>query len=116
MNACSQDAVLAAEARWSADLDCSTVDCSLGKILIEGVVFQVENQRGRHALDHLAALLDRECRAALLHHGRVELDCAAVDFMDQRGIEVMKSLPRKQVTLIGAPGFVMELLQTGGRS
>ena len=60
MNACSQDAVLAAEARWSADLDCSTVDCSLGKILIEGVVFQVENQRGRHALDHLAALLDRE--------------------------------------------------------
>lgn len=67
-------------------------------------------------IDQWAALLDRECRAALLHHGRVELDCAAVDFMDQRGIEVMKSLPRKQVTLIGAPGFVMELLQTGGRS
>ncbi len=67
-------------------------------------------------IDQWAALLDHECRTALQHHSQVELDCAAVDFMDQRGIEVMKNLPRKHVTLIGAPGFVMELLQTGGRS
>lgn len=67
-------------------------------------------------IDQWAALLDHECRTALLHHNQVELDCAAVDFMDQRGIEVLKSLPRKHVTFIGAPGFVTELLQTGGRS
>lgn len=67
-------------------------------------------------IEQWAVLLDHECRTALLHHRQVELDCAAVDFMDERGIEVMKNLPRKQVTLIGAPGFVRELLQTGGRS
>lgn len=67
-------------------------------------------------IDQWAALLDRECRAALLHHGQVELDCAAVDFMDQSGIDVLQKFPRPQVTLIGTPGFVMELLQTGGRS
>lgn len=66
-------------------------------------------------IEQWAALLDHECRTALLHHNQVELDCAAVDFMDQKGIEVLKHLPRKHVMLIGAPGFVMELLQTGGR-
>ena len=65
MNATSQDTILAAEARWSADRDCSTIDCGLGKILIEGAVFRVENQVGRHALDRLAALIDREGPSAM---------------------------------------------------
>jgi len=77
----------------------------------QAVVLKLEGK----IIDQWAALLDRKCRAALRRHGRVELDCAAVSFMDQRGIDVVKSFPSKQVTLIGAPGFVTELLQTGGR-
>jgi hypothetical protein len=36
--------------------------------------------------------------------------------MDEQGMEVLKNLPRKNVTLIGAPEYVTELLQIGGRS
>jgi hypothetical protein len=46
----------------------------------------------------------------------VLLDCAAVDFLDEQGIDVLRHLPLQDVTLISAPGFVTELLQTGGRS
>jgi ABC-type transporter Mla MlaB component len=63
-----------------------------------------------------AALLDGECRAFLRHRKRLRLECASVSFLDARGVEVLKSLPLEQVTLIGAPEFVTELLQTGGRS
>ncbi len=63
-----------------------------------------------------AALLDGECRSLLRHRKTVVLDCAGVNFVDARGIEVFKNFPRHDVTLIGTPGFVMELLQTGGRS
>lgn len=66
--------------------------------------------------DQWAALLEGECRLFLRHHKRLLLDCAAVSFLDERGIEVLRNLPLHEVTLIGAPGFVKELLQTGGRS
>jgi asparagine synthase (glutamine-hydrolysing) len=65
MNASSQDTTLVTESRWSADRDCSTIDCGFGKILIEGTVFRVENQVGRHALDRLAILIDREGPSAM---------------------------------------------------
>jgi anti-anti-sigma regulatory factor len=63
-----------------------------------------------------AALLDGECRAFLRNHKTLLLDCADVNFLDARGVDVLKNLPLSEVTLIGAPGFVTELLQTGGRS
>lgn len=63
-----------------------------------------------------AALLDGECRSFLRRGKTVLLDCAAVDFLDEQGITVLRHLPAKDVTLISAPGFVTELLQTGGRS
>ena len=66
--------------------------------------------------DQWAALLDGECRAALRMRHKVELDCSGVDFLDERGVEVLKKLPRKLVTLISAPGYMVERLQTGGRS
>jgi ABC-type transporter Mla MlaB component len=66
--------------------------------------------------DEWATLLDGECRAALQGRNTVELDCADVNFLDEKGIEVLKNLPRTQVTLIGAPEYVTELLQIGGRS
>lgn len=63
-----------------------------------------------------AALLDGECRSFLQRRKTIRLDCADVDFIDARGVEVLKSLPRTHVTLISAPGFVTELLQIGGQS
>ena len=63
-----------------------------------------------------AELLDGECRAELKNLNALELDCAGVDYIDEQGVEVLKNLPRKQVTLLSAPGFVTELLHMGGRS
>lgn len=63
-----------------------------------------------------AELLDGECRAELKNLKSIELDCAGVDFLDEKGVEVLKNLPRKQVTLLSAPGYVAELLHIGGGS
>jgi hypothetical protein len=46
----------------------------------------------------------------------VYLDCTNVNFIDERGVEVLKSLPGEHVSLMSAPGFITELLQIGGRS
>lgn len=62
------------------------------------------------------ALLDSECRLLLRQEKILYLDCSHVDFIDPSGVNVLKNLPRTQVTLINAPGYVTELLQIGGRS
>ncbi len=67
-------------------------------------------------MNQWAALLDGECRAELQRRKSIELDCAGVDFLDQKGVEVLKNLPSTHVTLIGAPGYMTELLQIGGQS
>ena len=66
--------------------------------------------------DQWAALLDGVCREYLRQEKTVHLDCSHVDFIDAKGIEVLNDLPRKQVTLMSAPGYLTELLETGGRS
>jgi ABC-type transporter Mla MlaB component len=66
--------------------------------------------------DQWVALLDGECRWYLQQGKAVHLDCSRVDFIDVRGVEVLNSLHRAQVTLMSAPGFVRELLGSGGRS
>jgi anti-anti-sigma regulatory factor len=66
--------------------------------------------------DQWVALLDGECRWYLQQGKAVHLDCSHVDFIDVRGVEVLNDLHRTQVTLMGAPGFVRELLESGGRS
>jgi anti-anti-sigma regulatory factor len=63
-----------------------------------------------------AALLDGECRSFIRQKKAVHLECSNVDFVDDKGIEVLNNLSRMQVTLMSAPGFVTELLQIGGRS
>lgn len=63
-----------------------------------------------------AALLDDECRSFIRQKKVVYLECSNVDFVDDKGIEVLNNLSRTQVTLMSAPGFVTELLQIGGRS
>jgi anti-anti-sigma regulatory factor len=66
--------------------------------------------------DQWAVLLDGECRSYLRQKKAVHLDCSHVDFIDTRGVEVLNNLPRRQVNLMSAPGFITELLQVGGRS
>jgi anti-anti-sigma regulatory factor len=63
-----------------------------------------------------AALLDGECRSYLRKKKAVHLDCSQVEYIDGRGVEVVKSFPPTQVTLMSAPAIVTELLQIGGRS
>lgn len=63
-----------------------------------------------------AALLDGECRAHLLRKTIVFLDCSHVDYIDERGVEVLNAFPHSHVILMSAPTFVTELLQIGGRS
>jgi anti-anti-sigma regulatory factor len=67
-------------------------------------------------IEQWAALLDGECRAFLRNHKTLLLDCAEVNFLDARGVDVLRSLPSNKVTIIGAPGIVTELLRTGGQS
>lgn len=63
-----------------------------------------------------ATLLDVECRAFLRNQKTLLLDCAGVNFLDARGVDVLRNLPVHDVTIIGAPGIVTELLRTGGQS
>jgi len=63
-----------------------------------------------------AALLDGECRTFLRNHKTLLLDCAGVNFLDARGVDVLRDLRLNKVTIIGAPGIVTELLRTGGQS
>lgn len=63
-----------------------------------------------------ASLLDHECRLFLRQKKSVYLDCSHVDFIDVKGVEILKHFPERHVTLMSAPGFVAEMLQNGGRS
>ncbi len=60
-----------------------------------------------------AALLDGVCRAHIRDKKAVQLDCAGVDFIDASGVDVLKNLPRRQVKLLRAPGFITQLLHNG---
>jgi anti-anti-sigma regulatory factor len=63
-----------------------------------------------------AALLEGECVAFLQNQKTLLLDCAGVNFLDAQGVDVLRKLRLNEVTIIGAPGIVTELLQTGGQS
>ncbi|MGB4068958.1 MAG: STAS domain-containing protein [Nitrospira sp.] len=63
-----------------------------------------------------AALLDGECRAYLRQNKAVYLDCSHVEYIDERGVEVLNAFPHAHVTVMSAPALVTELLQIGGRS
>lgn len=60
-----------------------------------------------------AALLDGVCRGHLRQHKTVQLDCEHVGFIDATGVDVLKSFPSKQVTLLRVPGFITQLLNIG---
>jgi len=63
-----------------------------------------------------AALLGDVCRAHLQQGRAVSLDCSGVDFIDAGGVAVVCSFPAARVELTDAPGFITEMLHTGGAS
>lgn len=86
-------------------------------------ITKIQERRGEVLLklegkitEQWAALLDGECRSYLRQKKSVCLDCSNVEYIDARGVEVVNSFPRNDVTVLSAPAFVQGLLQIGGRS
>lgn len=63
-----------------------------------------------------AALLEDVCKVHLRQGKTVSLDCSAVDFIDAGGIAVIRSFQPARVRLNGVPGFLTEMVRSGGAS
>jgi anti-anti-sigma regulatory factor len=74
-----------------------------------GVTLKLEGK----ITDQWAALLEGECRLLLRHDKQLQLDFAGVTYVDEGGLDVLHSLPSR-VRIVNAPGFIAELLRTGG--
>ena len=55
-------------------------------------------------------VLEQECRQALRDAPRVQLDLAAVTFIDAPGVAVLQSLVTEGVTIVNCRGFIDALL------
>ena len=59
------------------------------------------------------ALLERECAAAGREFGVVDLDLAAVTYVDTMGVAALRRLVRNQVTISSCPPLIHDLLEDG---
>ena len=60
------------------------------------------------------AVLEHECREALRATPRVQLDLAAVTFINARGIEVLRRLVTEGVAVVNCREFIGTLLSGDG--
>jgi anti-anti-sigma regulatory factor len=60
------------------------------------------------------AVLEHECRQAATDTPRVQLDLAAVTFIDARGIEVLRRLVTDGVGVVNCREFIDALLNANG--
>ena len=60
------------------------------------------------------AVVEHECRQAALGTSRVQLDLAAVTFIDARGIEVLRRLVTDGVAVVNCREFIGALLHADG--
>ena len=65
--------------------------------------------------DQWVWLLESECRALLRHKKTVLLDFTGVDYMDEHGAEMVRSLPLGHVKVMNPPSFIQGLLEPGGK-
>ncbi|MGH7232393.1 MAG: STAS domain-containing protein, partial [Nitrospiraceae bacterium] len=63
-----------------------------------------------------APLLEQECEALLAQRKRVRLDCSAVTYLDECGVETVRKLRAQGITLLHSSVFIDELLDRGGQS
>lgn len=61
------------------------------------------------------ALLERECAAAAREFATVDLDLAAVTYVDTMGLAALRTLVRNQVTISNCPSLIRELLGEDGK-
>ena len=62
------------------------------------------------------SLLEQECRALLSQKKKVLLDFSEVIFMDDLGVEMLRRLPPRSVTIINGDAFIEDLIGQGGQS
>ena len=55
--------------------------------------------------------LRQSCEPALAGGARLALDLSEVSFVDRTGVELLRSLKKRQVALLNCSGFVAELLK-----
>jgi anti-anti-sigma regulatory factor len=60
------------------------------------------------------AVVEHECRQAALDTSRVQLDLAAVTFIDARGIDVLRRLVTDGVAVVNCREFIGTLLHPDG--
>jgi len=58
-------------------------------------------------------LLERECLSRVARQEQVILDMSGVTFLDNRGVELLRSLPARYISLVNCSDFVVELLDKG---
>jgi len=58
-------------------------------------------------------LLERECLSRVARQEQVILDMSGVTFLDNRGVELLRSLPARCISLVNCSDFVVELLDKG---
>jgi anti-anti-sigma regulatory factor len=60
------------------------------------------------------AVLEHECRQALRDTPRVQVNLAAVTFIDARGVEVLRRLVTEGVAVVNSREFIAALLNRDG--
>ena len=61
------------------------------------------------------SLLEQECRALISQKKTVLLDLSNVTFMDDRGVEMIRRLPARSITVINGDAFIEDLIDRGGK-
>ena len=61
-----------------------------------------------------ADVLEQECLKWLDRSGKVQLECTAVSYIDDRGVEVLKGLAQQHIRIIRCPVFIEEMLHWEG--
>jgi anti-anti-sigma regulatory factor len=59
-------------------------------------------------------VLEQECRSLMSQQKSVCLDFSDVSYMDLHCVDMMRTLPIAQVTVVNAPDFIAQLLHRGG--
>jgi anti-anti-sigma regulatory factor len=61
-------------------------------------------------------LLERECQTLTAQHKEVRLDCSAITYMDDQGVEMVRRLRARGIGILHSSAFIDELLDRGGQS
>ncbi len=75
------------------------------------VILKVEGRIMSEGVD----VLKLECLKWLDQNGKVQLECSAVSYIDERGVEMLKSMARNNVRIVRCQAFIHDLLNLARR-